>query len=226
MNRMNPLLAVAIVIGLFMCGAAGGQEPASTVSGNDSLYTAMLFAHLRGNFDDIHDVSMRFHHLDHRLNGMIQLHTRWEGGRMVSADVVRNETGSDDFGLELIKSIGRWNIDGLAGPFEIDLPLRIKIVGSDDSTYAEKGILTGEIYDEAGAPVSRARVSFKSASNSSDTLQTVRSNREGVFVKTLIPPGRWNVEIAAAGYRTVLFDTIELKKGDHLRRTITMRPGK
>ena len=169
---MNPFLAAAVVFGLFVCGAAGAQEPAATVSGSDSLYTAMLFAHLRSNFDDIHDVSMRFHHLDHRLNGMIQIHSRWEGGRMTSADIARNETKSDDFALALIKSIGQWNIEGLAGPFEIDLPLRIRIVGSDDSTFAEKGILTGEICDDAGKPVRRARVSFRSAENATDTLRS------------------------------------------------------
>lgn len=195
------------------------------LSGNDSLYTAMLFAHLRSNFDDVHDVSMRFHHLDHRLNGMIQLHTRWEGGRLISADIVRNETRNDDFALALIKSIGQWNIEGLAGPFEIDLPLRIKIVGSDDSTFAEKGILTGEIYDEAGAPVSRAQLTFRSSANASDTLRSVRSNREGIFVKTLIPPGRWNVEVGAPGYGTILLESIEFRKGDHLRRKVVLRSG-
>jgi hypothetical protein len=212
-------------VALFVYGAAGAQEPASMLSGNDSLCTAMLFAHLRSNFDDIHDVSMRFHHLDHRLNGMIQLHTRWEGGRLISADIVRNETRNDDFALALIKSIGQWDIEGLAGPFEIDLPLRIKIVGSDDSTFAEKGILTGEIHDEAGAPVSRARLTFRSAAIASDTLRSVRSNREGIFVKTLIPPGRWNVEVVAPGYGAIVLESIEFRKGDHLRRKIVLRSG-
>jgi hypothetical protein len=225
MKSRISLLAAAVVVGLFACGAAGGQEPASTVSGNDSLYTAMLFAHLRSNFDDIHDVSMRFHHLDHRLNGMIQLHTRWEGGRMIFADIARNETKSDDFALALIKSIGQWNIEGLAGPFEIDLPLGIKIVGSDDSTFAEKGILTGEIKDETGVPVSRARLTFRSAANASDTLRSVRSNREGIFVKTLIPLGRWDVEVAARGYETILLQLIEFQEGTHLRRKIVLHAG-
>jgi hypothetical protein len=220
------LIAAGAIMAIFACGAAGGQEPASTVSGSDSLYTAMLFAHLRNNFDDIHDVSMRFHHLDHRLNGMIQLHTRWEGGRLISADIVRNETKNDDFALALIKSIGQWNIEGLKGPFEIDLPLRIKIVGSDDSTFAQKGILTGEIYDEAGAPVNRARLTFRSASSASDTLRSVRSNREGIFVKTLIPPGQWIVEVAAPGYESILLESLEFRKGDHLRKKIVLRPGK
>ncbi len=221
MNRGISFMAAALAA-LIACGAAGAQEPASTVSGSDSLYTAMLFAHLRSNFDDIHDVSMRFHHLDHRLNGMIQFHTRWEGGRMISADIVRNETKSDDFALALIESIGQWNIEGLAGPFEIDLPLRIKIVGSDDSTFAEKGILTGEIYDEAGAPVSRARVTFRSEANATDTLRSVRSNREGIFVKTLIPPGRWDVEASAPGYEAILLQSIEFQDGVHLRRKIVL----
>ncbi len=221
---MNPGISfiAATLAGLIVCGAAGAQEPASTVSGSDSLYTTMLFAHLRSNFDDIHDVSMRFHHLDHRLNGMIQLHTRWEDGRMTSADIVRNETKSDSFALALIESIGQWNIEGLAGPFEIDLPLRIRIVGSDDSTFAEKGILTGEICDDAGKPVSRARVSFRSAENAADTLRYARSNREGIFVKTLIPPGRWDVEASAPGYEAILLQSIEFQDGFHLRRKIVL----
>ena len=219
-------IAAATIIGIFACGAAVGQEPARSASANDSIYAAMLFAHLRGNFDDIHDVSMRFHHLDHRLNGMIQLHTRWESGRLISADIVRNETKSDDFALALIKSIGQWNIEGLEGPFEIDLPLRVKIVGSDDSTFAEKGIFTGEIHDDDAAPVSRAKLTFRSASNSSDTLRAVRSNREGIFVKTLIPAGKWTVEVSAPGYENIVLETIEFQKGDHLRRKIELRPVK
>jgi hypothetical protein len=222
--RPVAVLSAVAVIGVFTGSYSLGQESSRSSSVNDSVYTAALYGHLRNNFDDIHDVSMRFHHMDHRLNGIIQLRMHWENGRMVSSSVVRNETSNEEFGRELLKSIGRWHIEALKDPFDIDLPLRIMIVGSDDSTFSEKGILTGEIHDTAGAPVKRVRLSFRSAANPGDTLRTCYSNREGIFVKTLIPAGDWNVEAAADGYEKVLLSNVRFKKGEHVRKRIMLRP--
>ncbi|MEJ2049311.1 MAG: hypothetical protein P8Y60_05605 [Calditrichota bacterium] len=129
-------------------------------SANDSIYTAMLINHLRNNFEDIHDVSMLFHHIDHNLNGVIQIRMHWENGYMTASSVALNETNNEEFAKALIKNIEKSHIKDLTGPFDIVLPLRIKIVGSDDSTFFKKAILTGEIYDHEKNPIKYAKVKF------------------------------------------------------------------
>lgn len=212
-----------LALGLLGLGTAHGQDRHLTPSPNDSVYTAMLFSHLRANFDDIHDVSMRFHHRDHRLNGMIVIDMRWEGGRMTSASVARNETGSREFADAMVTRLETWRVEGLAGPLETSLPLRIRIVGSDDSTFSRKGILTGVIRDRGGAPLRDAAVRLLSPGGARDTLRACYSNREGVFVKTLIPAGTWDLECRAKGFAPVVLCRLRFEPGEHVRKAITLR---
>ncbi len=217
--RFQAILAMS----LLFCGTASSQDSRRTASVNDSAGTAMLINHLRANIDDIHDVSMRFHHLDHRLNGLIRIDMHWADGRMTSSSVATNETNSRAFADALVARLKMWHIEDLAGDFDISLPLRIRIVGSDDSTFSEKGILTGVIRDRNGAPVRDATLEFRSAADPSDTLRTCHSNREGVFVKTLIPVGKWDVECRAKGFERVVLRNVGFRKGAHLRRTIALQ---
>jgi hypothetical protein len=216
------IFAVILTLNLSSCNNSKDQDSSQNTSMNDSVNTALLIKHLRNNFDDIHDVSMRFHHLDHRLNGVIQINMHWENGQMTSSSVVSNETNNKEFANSLIKSIEKWYIKELTGPFNITLPFRIKIVGSDDSTFFEKGILTGEIYDSNGNPIKDAKLHFHSSSSSNDTLRNCYSNREGIFVRTLIPVGSWDVACTAPGYEKVLIKNISFKSGDHIRKKITL----
>jgi hypothetical protein len=224
--RLRSIATAGVILAIFLSFSdnTSGRERAPGAAASDSIYTVMLIDHLRANFDDIHDVSMRFHHMDHRLNGMIRLRMHWENGRMTSSSVALNETNNEELARALIRNIEKWNIPDLKGPFDIELPLRIRIVGSDDSTFSRKGILTGEIRDDSGVPVRDARLSFRSAASPGDTLRSCYSNREGIFVKTLIPPGAWNIECAAAGYERVSLRSIDFKAGDHIREKITLRP--
>lgn len=215
-----------LVMGLLVGSTAHAQDSLRAPGANDSVYAAALMSHLRANFDDIHDVSMRFHHLDHRLNGLIVLHLAWAGGRLTSSSLAGNETGSRAFGEAMATAVGRWNVPGLTGPFEIDLPLRIRIVGSDDSTFSAKGILTGEIRGRDGAPIRDAVVRFTSAGSAGDTLRPCYSNREGIFVKTLIPAGAWNVECGAQGCAPVVLRNVRFTPGVHVRKTIALQRAK
>jgi hypothetical protein len=181
----------------------------------DSIYFSRVISHLRENFDDIHDVSMRYHHFDHTLNGMIVLRLKWQDGKMQAGEAIENETGNPEFARALIKKIKRWYIDDLSGYFEANLPLRIQIVGSDDSTFTRKGIFTGEVIDSAGEPVRRARIEFLAAENQTDTVNACSSNREGIFVRTLIPPGKWHVRCTAKGFRPVLTKDVHFDPGEH-----------
>jgi len=204
------------------CGKSEDQESSQGDCLADSVQTAALIGHLRANFDDIHDVSMRFHHLDHNLNGLIRLDMHWENGRMTSAAVATNETGSEDFADALIENIEKWHIEELTGPFDFSLPLKITIVGSDDSTFYEKGILTGEVTDGSGSPVKDAQLLLRSSDDPGVTISPCYSNREGIFVKTLIPVGDWDVECTAPGSEEVLVENTGFKAGEHIRKKFTI----
>jgi hypothetical protein len=220
------LLVVALAICCSSCGNSENKDSGQVECLADSVHTAALIGHLRANFDDIHDVSMRFHHLDHNLNGLIRLDMRWEDGRMTSSSVALNETGSEEFANALIENIEKWYIEELTGPFDFSLPLKITIVGSDDSTFSEKGILTGEVTDGKGNPVAGAQVLLRSPDDPATALNPCRSNREGIFVKTLIPVGSWNVKVTAPGYEDVMIENLEFKAGEHIREKIDFRQPK
>jgi len=223
--KLSPIVTIQVFLAMFLSLSSGssGQESSQNASASDSLSTALLIEHLRTNFDDIHDVSMRFHHLDHRLNGMIDITMHWENGRMTASSVVRNETNNDEFASALTASIKKWYIKDLTGPFDITLPLRIRIVGSDDSTFSQKGIFTGVVSDSSGNPVNAAELSFRSAVDSVGTLTNCYSNREGVFVKTLIPVGAWDVECRAEGFEPAMERDLVFEGGEHIRREIVLQ---
>lgn len=223
-NRAFAILLIIFSTIFTVSDISKGQVSEQNTTNYDSVYTSLLISHLRKNFDDIHDVSMRFHHLDHNLNGIIQIKMHWENGRMTSSSVGINETNSNEFADALIQNIQKWYIKDIIGPFEFSLPLRIKIVGSDDSTFTEKGILTGQINDKDGLPVKNVRLSFRSANNPIDTLQNCMSNREGIFVKTLIPVGYWNVDFISPGFQKYSLNNVKIKSGDHIRKKIILQP--
>jgi hypothetical protein len=211
------VFAAMAAIALSSCGNSENQEKSRSECLADSAYAAALIGHLRANFDDIHDVSMRFHHKDHDLNGLIRIDMHWEKGRMTSSSVAQNETGSDDFAAALVAAIEKWQIEQLTGPFDFSLPLKITIVGSEDSTFHQKGILTGEVTDIEGNPIGDARVLLRSPEDPEITLSPCYSNREGIFVKTLIPVGIWEVEFTPPGSEEVLARSMVFKEGEHIR---------
>ncbi len=173
--------------------------------------------YLRGNFDDIHDVSMRFHHQDPALNGLISFDLTWRDGRLVSCLVVENETGSPAFAGALVKAMEGWHVTGMESACEFPFSFRIKIVGSDDPTFPEKAIFTGFISDIKGRPVGNARISLAGVSGDDPAMPDGRSNREGIFVRTLIPPGSWNVRISCPGYADFVLDEMDFRAGEHQR---------
>jgi hypothetical protein len=211
------VMGAVLAICLFSCGKSDNQESDRSECLADSAYAAALIGHLRANFDDIHDVSMRFHHLDHDINGLIRIDMHWEQGRMTSSSVTLNETGSEDLARALTAAIEKWQIEELTGPFDFSLPLKITIVGSDDSTFHEKGILTGEVTDGRGNPIKDAQLLLRSPDDPTAELTPCYSNREGIFVKTLIPVGRWQIECTVPGSEDISVKSAEFEQGEHVR---------
>jgi len=218
---LGPLILLFFLVA---CKKESKQDDYSqlTASQRDSVYTGILFGHLRANFDDIHDVSMRFHHLDHTLNGLIVLKLDWENGKIQSAGIAENETGNEDFADAIIEKLNNWYIADLQQPFHIALPLRIKIVGSDDPSFNSKSIFTGEVLDNNGDVVQRAKISFVSAENAADTVASCYTNREGIFVRTLIPPGLWDISCSCPGYKKIVIKNVNFIAAEHHRQKIIL----
>jgi hypothetical protein len=182
----------------------------------------MLMSHLQANFDDIHDVSMRFHHQDHTIGGLIAFVTVWENGMLDSIAVTRNDTGNDDLPAALIEKFRTWRIDGLDGPLETSLPLNIRLVGSDNPAFPETAIVTGTVTDDSGQPLNGAVVEFTTGASGQPAVPPARTNREGVFVRTLIPAGEWTITCSHSGFRSIVIEGVKLEAGKHHRETIVL----
>ena len=219
------LLITLLTAFLYLSCNKENQEDSSadeTFTKQDSIYFSMLINHLRKNFDDIHDVSMRFHHLDHTLNGLIVFKMTWENKKMQSASVVENETGNNKFAEAFIEKIQSWNINELDGPLDANLPLRIRIVGSSDSTFAEKAILTGKVIEVNDQPIEGAEISFTSTKDEQQFLRACYSNREGIYVRTLIPVGNWKLHCSKEGYKDIVKDQYNFESGVHHRESFKL----
>jgi hypothetical protein len=186
----------------------------------------LYLAYLRANFDDIHDVIMRFHLSDPKLRGQAVLRMIWKDGRLDSASVVDNDTGNKDFGPALIEAMRKWEIPALIGPSEITIPFATKIVGSDDPEFDKRAILTGTVSDNEDHPLAGVKVMLLPGKETDFDPITIRTNREGVYIRTLIPPGEWDLTCSLEGYKTAMMQGIILKPGTHKRIDFDLQPVK
>jgi hypothetical protein len=110
-NIATLIATFALLVVLFpraTIGQSSGDRSTKYQAVADSVYGAILMDHLRANFDDIHDVSMRFHHQDHTIGGLLVFVTVWENGMLDSIAVARNDTGNDDLPAALIEKFRTW----------------------------------------------------------------------------------------------------------------------
>jgi len=227
MNSIKPgyIILLMFYTVFYTCGKSGDKNDTADAMSDrqDSINTSLVISYLRNNFNDIHDISMRFHHLDHNLNGLIVLRLNWRDGKLQSGDVVRNETGNENFAQAFIEKIRSWSIPDVENSFEMNLPLRIRIVGSDDPTFEFKSIFTGEVIENNSDPISNVHLHFVPVSNPKDSIASCYTNREGIFVRTLIPPGIWNVICKRDGFETVFLNNLVFSTGEHHRERIIMK---
>ena len=193
-----------------------------TTSGQEKTNEEIFINYFMNNWDDIHDVVMRYHNVDPGLKGLVEISMIWEQGKLTDANVSSNSTGNPDFGLSLVEAMKKWTIPGLAEGWSSTIPIRTAIVGSDDPEFSECGIFTGNIIDKSGNPVNGAMVALFPAENADGTPDTVYTNREGVFICTLLHPGTWRVECTRKSYATVEIDRLTVEKGQHYQRVIIM----
>lgn len=181
-----------------------------------------FLSHLRTNWDDIHDVVMRFHHHDPGLNGLVIINMEWINGRLNSASVDSNSTGNNDIGPDFIVALKKWNIPGLPERWESAIPLRVMIVGSENPSFGEKGIFTGRVTDLQGMPVEGSMIILRPEDIAGAKQDTITTNREGIFIWTLIEPGSWEIDCIKQGYRLEKTLKVTIEPGMHLIREISM----
>ena len=195
------------------------EQPTYTAA--DTLNWNRFVAYLQDHFDDFHDVTMRYHHQDHTINGVVELRMTWQNDSLVSAEVLSNETGSEDLPESLIEKMRKWRIEGLEGPAEITIPINVKLVGLDDPRFPETAILTGQVTDEEGEPLQGAMIVIKP--EVAGQVYRAETNREGIFVRTLIPPGTWDLDCTLLGYKDVSKQGVVLSAGEHIRERFILK---
>ena len=217
-------MALALVM------VTGGDERGATEDGATSPREAtreeidLFFTHLRAHFDDIHDVSMRFHAEDPSIDGTITLAMTWRDGRLEDGEVAGNDTGCEDEGPALLEAVGAWHIEGLDGPARLRIPLRIKLVGSEEPAFPHRAIVTGSVRSAGGRWLHRARVEFVPRDEGVEPVPDALTSREGIFVRTLIPPGSWDLVCTADGHGEEKIAGVRLSAGEHRRADFVMAP--
>jgi len=188
----------------------------------DDANAKIFTEYFRNHWDDIHDVIMRFHKEDPSLKGIVFIHMVWQNGLLFSATVDSNNTGNQSFAQALMDAMFIWNIPGLSENWAISLPIKTEIMGSNHPEFQERAILTGSVLDINGNPVPGATLILTPTDNLILEPDTFYSNREGIFIRTLIPAGSYSLICTKNGYPNVIIENLSLKKGGHLNKTIIM----
>jgi hypothetical protein len=85
------------------------------------------------------------------------------------------------------------------------------------------GAVQGEVRDSSGALIAGAEVTLTGAGGGS--VRLVRTNGEGSFAATLLPPGSYRVEVKAAGFAPEVADSIVVRVTETTRLSLALKPG-
>ncbi|MEE4256023.1 MAG: pyridoxamine 5'-phosphate oxidase family protein [Bacteroidales bacterium] len=199
------------------------KDPADTPPQEAIDYGEVFMNHLRKNWEDIHDVIMRYHYEDPWLEGKVLINMSWKQGTLESDDILENTTGNELLANDLVTVLKSWEINEFAGTWSSALPIQTTIKGSEDPDFTEYGILTGKILDKDGKPLSGAGLVLVSTDKTSRKPRAVHTNREGIFIETLIPPGKWQISCNIDGYVPIVLEDILIEKGKHCKQDIIVK---
>ena len=176
----------------------------------------LFISHLQEHWDDLHDVIMRFHMDDPGLKGVVFIDMEWTDGSLAMAVADSNTTGNEAFGTALTEAMAAWKIEGMSGAWMATVPVRTAIVCSDDPAFDRCGILTGKVTDASGNPISLAEMNLVNDQDEYEPI-SIRANREGIFIKTLIPPGSWTLECMDDGFGAESARKLYFTGGEHIK---------
>ncbi len=189
----------------------------------DDPNVKVFMSHFQKNWDDIHDVIMRFHNDDPALKGRAVISMNWQKGILISASVVNNTTGNPDFGLDLIAAMKKWIIPGMTESWRSTIPISTVIYGSENPEFPNCGILTGNVTDESGNPVYHAKLILTPSESLNAKPDTIYTNREGIYIITLIPVGDWKLECLKDDYLPTVIGKLTFEKGKQLKKVIILK---
>ena len=85
------------------------------------------------------------------------------------------------------------------------------------------GTITGTVTDQSGAAIPGLTVTVRNLGT--NAAQTVVTDPNGVYVATLLPPGRYEVVLELAGFKRFVRSNLELSVNDRLGVNIVLQPG-
>jgi hypothetical protein len=147
----------------------------------------------------------------------------WQHGILTGSELVENTTENRALGAAFITAMEAWNIPEIDRSWSSTLPIRITIKGSDDPAFEEMGILTCKVTDQNKEPVNQARVIMQGKGTLKDLSDTLYTNREGIFIQTLIQPGKWNLNCYKSGFETSIQEDLEILKGSHSKQHLILK---
>src|SRR5215467_6889043 len=83
-----------------------------------------------------------------------------------------------------------------------------------------RGAISGRITDPSGAVVAGAQVTV--TNSGMGTRSALTTNSEGIYRALLLPPGMYQVEVVAAGFKKVVRNEIELRVADRIDVNVTL----
>src|SRR6267154_3752308 len=103
------------------------------------------------------------------------------------------------------------SITRLAGFLPIALALMLAILPAPAMGQVANGSISGEVVDAQGAAIANAEV--KAISKDTNKETTTTTDNSGLFRISLLPPGKYRVEVSKAGFRKAAFDNFEVSVG-------------
>ena len=88
----------------------------------------------------------------------------------------------------------------------------------------QTGGISGVVTDKNGAVVSGATVDVVSE-GTGKSVRTLTSGDEGTFTVTLLPPGKYRIEIAAANFKKAHITGVEVRITETTRQDVSLEPG-
>jgi hypothetical protein len=150
----------------------------------------------------------------------------WRQGVLEDASIAENTTGNTAYGESLIRAMEDWNIPEIHHAWSSALPIQTAIKGSDDPAFANRGILTGKVIKQKNEPVPGARVILDGKGSLRGRSDTLYTNREGIFIQTLIMPGKWMLNCSKPGFETLSIKDLEIMKGSHSKQELILKQTK
>ncbi len=103
------------------------------------------------------------------------------------------------------------------------MPFRVRLAGSKRPEFGERATLTGQVLDKKGQPVFDAQIVLHPPRKAKREPITVRTNREGIYLLPLVPPGEYKIACRVFGAERCKRQKLTLEAGQHLRTDLKAR---